>query len=72
MCLTTVTVAADRSIPWRSATMPMIVSMQEPSAVATRSVGENDSPRPWLSTGASVCRTVLDGPCSQRVRSSPW
>jgi hypothetical protein len=30
--------------------MPIVVSMHVPSAVATRSVGENDSPLPWLST----------------------
>ena len=41
--------------------MPMIVSMHAPRAVATRSVGENDSPRPWLSTGASVVKVVPEG-----------
>ena len=35
-----------RSIFSRSATMPMIVAMQVPSAVATRSVGEKLSPFP--------------------------
>ncbi len=41
------------------------------SDVAVRSVGENDSPLPWLSTGASVCSTVPDGPCVALTRRSP-
>jgi hypothetical protein len=45
--------------------------MQEASEVAVRSVGENDSPLPWLSTGASVCRTVPEGPCVALTRRSP-
>ena len=33
--------------------------MHVPSAVATRSVGENEAPLPWLSSGASVMSAVL-------------
>ncbi len=44
------------------ATMPMMVNMQAPRPVATRSVGEKDSPRPWVSTGASVESAVREGP----------
>ena len=39
----------------------MTVAMQEPSAVASRSVGENAWPRPLLSSGASVTRVLPDG-----------
>ena len=35
--------------------------MQLPSATPARSVGEKDSPRPWLSTGASVSMVRLEG-----------
>ena len=42
------------------ATIPIIVNMQEASAVATRSVGENASPFPWLSIGASVMIVLPD------------
>jgi hypothetical protein len=49
----------------------MIVSMQVPRDVAARSVGENDSPRPSLSTGASVVITVPDGSCRASQRKSP-
>src|SRR5215470_15981748 len=41
----------------------MVVLMQVPSAVATRSVGENASPFPLLSAGASVASFDFDGPC---------
>ena len=64
-------VAPDRSHSCRSATMPMIVSMQAPTLVASRSVGLNASPLPWLSTGASVLRSLDDGPCVALQRSSP-
>ena len=46
--------------PWRSAVMPMIVRMQVARAVATRSVGEKASPRPWLSSGASVSSSAAE------------
>ncbi len=42
----TVAVAPAISIPSVRARMPIVVSMQVPSAVATRSVGEKLSPRP--------------------------
>ena len=47
---------------WRLAEIPMIVAIQVANAVATRSVGEKDSPFPSLSTGASVERVALEGP----------
>jgi len=40
----------------------MVVLMQVPSAVATRSVGENASPLPLLSIGASVASFACEGP----------
>ena len=43
-----------------SAEIPMIVSIQEAREVAARSVGENASPLPWLSTGASVMILLPD------------
>jgi hypothetical protein len=60
-----------RSIPCRSATIPMIVMMHAGSAAATRSVGENRSPFPWLSVGASVSMTEPEGPCVSVQRSWP-
>jgi len=59
------------STPCRAATIPITVIMHVPSAVATRSVGENASPLPWLSTGASVSTVAPEGPCSARQRSPP-
>ena len=56
------TVIPQRSIPSSSALIPMVVLMQVPSAVATRSVGENASPLPLLSAGASVAIFDCDGP----------
>ena len=61
MTLRTTTVAPSTDQPCCWARMPMMVSMQVPRAVATRSVGEKDSPRPWLSSGASVTISVADG-----------
>src|SRR6516225_8647574 len=52
-----------RSTPSDSALIPIVVLMQVPSAVATRSVGENASPFPLLSVGASVASFDFDGPC---------
>ena len=57
--------------PSRSAVMPMIVRMQVASAAATRSVGEKASPRPWLSTGASVWIVMPEGPCTALQRRPP-
>ena len=45
------------------AAIPIIVAMHAASAVATRSVGEKDSPFPSLSTGASVDSLAPEGPC---------
>lgn len=58
-------------IPFLSATMPMMVAMQLASAVATRSVGENVSPLPLLSSGASVESVLPEGECVAVQRSSP-
>src|SRR5207302_4495050 len=58
----TETVMPRRSTPSSSAFIPMVVLMQVPRAVATRSVGENASPLPLLSAGASVAIFDWDGP----------
>ena len=42
------------------ARMAMVVIMQEAKAVPTKSVGENLSPFPWLSNGASVSKWELE------------
>jgi hypothetical protein len=42
------------------AAIPIIVNMQLPSAVATKSVGEKYSPLPLLSGGASVMIILPD------------
>src|SRR6266513_4079082 len=52
-----------RSTPSVSALIPMVVLMQVPRAVATKSVGENASPLPLLSAGASVGIFDFEGPC---------
>ncbi len=44
------------------AAIPLIVAIQVANAVATRSVGEKDSPFPSLSTGASVSSLAPEGP----------
>src|SRR5437016_2399772 len=49
----------------------MVVLMQEPRAVATRSVGENSSPLPLLSVGASVAIFDCEGPWTASQWSSP-
>ncbi len=56
---------------WRLAEIPMIVAIQVAKAVATRSVGEKDSPFPSLSTGASVESVAPDGPWVAEQRSCP-
>ncbi len=53
--------AAPRSRPCFFREMAMVVRMQVANAVARRSVGEKDSPRPWLSLGASVARVAAEG-----------
>src|SRR4029077_3673775 len=60
-----------RSTPSSSAFIPMVVLMQVPRAVATRSVGENASPLPLLSAGASVASFACDGPCVASQWRSP-
>lgn len=52
--LWTVAVVPSIWMSWFLALIPMIVSIQDASAVAQRSVGEKASPLPWLSVGASV------------------
>src|SRR5882724_8082279 len=49
----------------------MVVVMQVPRAVATRSVGENASPLPLLSVGASVAIFDCYGPCVASQCKSP-
>ncbi len=49
----------------------MMVIIHEARDVATKSVGENASPFPWLSTGASVNIFVPDAMCSHEVRRFP-
>ena len=71
MCFSTRTLVPLISIPCRWATIPIVVTMQVPSAVAIRSVGENDSPLPMLSFGASVVRTVPEGPWMAEQWSVP-
>ncbi len=44
------------------AAIPIIVAIQVANAVATRSVGEKDSPFPSLSSGASVASLLPEGP----------
>src|SRR5215469_9366549 len=56
------TVIPRRSTPRSSALIPMVVLMHVARAVATRSVGENASPFPLLSLGASVEIFDCDGP----------
>src|SRR4030095_15866046 len=65
------TVIPRRSIPSSWALIPMVVVMHVPRAVATRSVGENASPLPLLSVGASVAIFDCDGPCVASECKSP-
>src|SRR5881227_4451585 len=67
----TCTVIPRKSIPSSCALIPMVVLMQVPRAVATRSVGENASPLPLLSVGASVAIFDCDGPCVASQCKSP-
>lgn len=71
MCFSTFKVMPFSEISFLSATIPMIVAIQLPNAVATRSVGENVSPFPLLSMGASVESVESDGSCVELQRSSP-
>src|SRR5213083_2391197 len=65
------TVMPRRSTPRSSALIPIVVLMHVPRAVATRSVGENVSPFPLLSLGASVAIFDCDGPCVASQCKSP-
>src|SRR4029077_4628586 len=67
----TETVMPRRLTPSSSALIPMVVLMHVASAVATRSVGENASPLPLLSVGASVEIFDCDGPCVASQCRSP-
>ena len=53
------------------AVIPIIVAMQAARAVATKSVGEKDSPFPSLSTGASVSSLAPDGPWTAEQCNCP-
>jgi len=55
-------VMPSRLIECLFAVIPMIVAIQVAKAVATRSVGEKDSPFPSLSSGASVASLLPEGP----------
>ena len=55
-------VIPSRLIECLLAPIPIIVAMQAARAVATKSVGEKDSPFPSLSTGASVSSLAPEGP----------
>src|SRR6267143_5154355 len=65
------TVIPPRSTPSSCALIPMVVLMHVARAVATRSVGENASPLPLLSVGASVAIFDCDGPCTASQCKSP-
>ena len=61
MNLRALTLMPVTSISFRLATMPMTVAMQDAKAVASKSVGEKASPRPLLSSGASVAMMLPEG-----------
>src|SRR6266853_4520246 len=65
------TVIPLKSTPSSCALIPIVVLMQVARAVATRSVGENASPLPLLSVGASVAIFAFDGPCAASQCKSP-
>ena len=60
-----------KSIECLLAAIPMIVAIQVAKAVATRSVGEKDSPFPSLSTGASVSSLASEGPWTAEQCNCP-
>jgi hypothetical protein len=53
------------------ALMAMVVNIQAAKEVPMRSVGENRSPFPWLSVGASVSITEPDCKWVAKVLNSP-
>src|SRR6188768_3301442 len=65
------TVIPRRSTPSSCALIPIVVLMHVARAVATRSVGENASPLPLLSVGASVESFACEGPCVASQCKSP-
>src|SRR5262249_39985171 len=65
------TVIPRKSTPSSCALIPMVVLMHVARAVARRSVGENASPLPLLSVGASVEIFDCDGPCVASQCKSP-
>src|SRR5919197_2122539 len=67
----TETVIPRRSTPRSSALIPIVVLRHVARAVATRSVGENASPLPLLSLGASVEIFACEGPCVASQCKSP-
>ena len=69
--LLTFTVIPFTSRPCSCAAIARMVLMQVPSAVATKSVGEKDSPFPLLSVGASVAILAWDGPWTASQCRSP-
>src|SRR5690606_30240267 len=72
-CITLVTEAFAplKSIPMSRALIPMTVNMHEASALATVSVGENASPLPELSMGASDNSVAPEAVCTDSVLKSP-
>src|SRR4029077_9315585 len=69
--LLTLTVIPFTSRPCSCAAIARMVLIQVPSAVATRSVGEKDSPLPLLSVGASVAILAWEGPWTASQWKSP-
>src|SRR4030095_4070375 len=65
------TVIPRKSTPSSSALIPTVVLMHVARAVGTRSVGENASPLPLLSVGASVEIFDCEGPCVASQCKSP-
>src|SRR6266446_10525997 len=59
------------STPSSCALIPIVVLMHVARAVATRSVGENASPFPLLSVGASVASFDFDGSWTASQCKSP-
>ena len=71
MCFSTLPFMPLTSIPLFSALMAIIVITQLSIEVASKSVGENDSPLPLLSVGASVNNVAPDFVCVAVQRKFP-
>src|SRR5439155_12290426 len=65
------TVIPRKSTPSSCALIPIVVLMHLTRRLDTRSVGENASPFPLLSVGASVASFDFDGPCTASQCKSP-